>query len=190
MCLGPTQHACSRDIQGAQYCDISPFKKSMCTDDKSTTSSKESISMYLTYVPQVHIHENREPTYKLSFVGGLTVRPLLVLFLLVFVSSTISLSVLVCTSVPGGLEGVDSLGTGISSRDVCFAVCFSATGFRCIRLRRNSEPLVVLTTYDRGSSSLSLTEAVVQVFEDGLYTATACPDDKSSSSLLCHCPCC
>ena len=100
MCSIQTQHACSRDIQGAQYCDISPFKqKSMCTDDKSTTSSKESISMYLTYVPQVHIHENREPTYKLSFVGGLTVRPLLVLFMLVFVSSTISLSVLVCTSV-------------------------------------------------------------------------------------------
>ena len=107
--------------------------------------------------------------------------------MLVFVSSTVSLSVIVCASVEGGLEGVDSLGTGISSGDVFFAVCFSATGFRCIRLRRNSEPLVVLTTYDRGSSSLSLT--VVQVFEDGLYTATACPDDKSSSSLLCLCPC-
>ena len=118
------------------------------------------------------------------------VRPLLVLFMLVFVSSTVSLSVLVCGSVEGGLEGVNSLGTVISPGDVCFAVCFSATGFRCIRLRRNSESLVVLTTYDRGSSSLSLTSAVVQVFDDGLYTATACPDDKSSCSLLCLCPCC
>ena len=142
MCLVLTQHACSRDIQGAQYCDILSFKKSMCSDDKSTTSSKESISMYLSYIPQVHIHENREPTYKSSLVGGLTVRPQLVLFMLEFLSSTISLSILVCTSVQGGLEGVDSLGTGISSGDVCFAVCFSATGFRCIRLRRNSEPLV------------------------------------------------
>ena len=112
--------------------------------------------------------------------------------MLVFVSSTVSLSVLVCASVEGGLEGVqlDSLGTSISSGDVCFAVCFSATGFRFIRLRRNSEPLAVLTTHDRGSSSLFLTSAMVQVFEDGLYTATACPDDKSSSSLLCLCPCC
>ena len=110
--------------------------------------------------------------------------------MLVSVSSTVSLSVLVCTSIEGCLEGVDSLGTGISSGDVCFAVCFSSTGLRCIRLRRTSEPLLVLTTYDRGSSSLSLTSAVVQVFDDGLYTATACPDDKSPSSLLCLCPCC
>ena len=64
---------------------------------------------------------------------------------------------LVCGSIEGDLEGVVSLGTGMSSGGVCFAVCFSATGFRCIRLRSNSEPLVVLTTYDRGSSSLSLT---------------------------------
>ena len=110
--------------------------------------------------------------------------------MLVVESSTFSLCLLVCASVGGGLEGVDSLGTGISSGDICFAVCFSATGFRCIRLRRNSEPLVVLTAYDRGSSSLSSTSAVVQVFDDGLYTATACPDDKSFSSLLCLCPCC
>ena len=89
-------------------------------------------------VLQVHIYENREPKYKLSFVGGLTVLPLLVLFMLVFVSSTVSLSVLVLASVEGDLEGVDSLGIGISSGDVCFAVCFSASGFRCIRLRRNS----------------------------------------------------
>ena len=41
------------------------------------------------------------------------VRPLLVLFMLVFVSSTVSLPVLVCASVEGGLEGVDSLGTGM-----------------------------------------------------------------------------
>ena len=34
------------------------------------------------------------------------------------------------------------------------------------------------------SLSLSLTSPVVQLFEDELYTATACPDDKSSSSLL------
>lgn len=79
------------------------------------------------------------------------------------------------------LETDAFLETDISSGVVCFAVCFSATSSRCIRLRRNSEPLVVLTTYDRDSSSLSLTSAVVQVFEDGLYTATSCPDDKSSS---------
>ena len=118
------------------------------------------------------------------------IHPLLVLFMLVFVSSTVSLSVLVCASVEGGLQGVDSLGTSISPGVVCFAVCFSATGFRCIRLHCNSEPVVVFITYDRGSSSLSLTSAVVQVSEDGLYTATACPDDKSSSSLLCLCRCC
>ena len=108
--------------------------------------------------------------------------------MLVFVSSTVSLPMLVCASVEGGLEGVDSLGTGISSGDVCFAVCFSATGFRCTRLRRTIGSFHNIC--DRGSSSLPLTSAVVQVFEDGLYTATACPDDKSSSSLLCLCPCC
>ena len=110
--------------------------------------------------------------------------------MLVFVSSTVSLSILVCASVEGGLEGGDSLETDISSGVVCFVVSFSVTGFRCIRLHCNSESLVVLTTYDCGSSSLSQTSAVVQVLEDGLYTATACPDDKSSSSLLCLCPCC
>ena len=41
------------------------------------------------------VYENREPINKLSFVGGLTIRPLLVLFMLVFVSSTVSLSELV-----------------------------------------------------------------------------------------------
>ena len=116
-----------------------------------------------------------------SFFGGLTIRPLLVLLMLVFVPSTVSLSVFVCASVEGGLEGGGPLETDISSGVVCFAVCFSAAGFSCIRLRRNSKPLVVLTSYDRGSSSLSLTSAAVQVFEDGLYTATACHDDKSSS---------
>ena len=82
--------------------------------------------------------------------------------MLVFVSSTVSLSVFVCASVEGGLEGGGPLETDISSGVICFAVCFSAAGFSCIRLRRNSEPLVVLTTYDRGSSSLSLTSAAVQ----------------------------
>ena len=121
---------------------------------------------------------------KLSFVGGFTIRPLLVLFMLVSsTSSTLSLSVLVCAAVGGGLEGGGYVETYLVSRAVCFIVHFSVyTGFRGIRLRRNSEPLAVLTTYH--PACLSLTSPVIHVFEDGLYTATACPDDKSSSSLL------
>ena len=86
---------------------------------------------------------------KLSFVGGFTIRPLLVLFMLVSsISSTISLSVLVCAAVEGGLEGGGSVERYISSGAVCFIVRFSVyTGFRDIWLRRNSEPLAVLTTY-------------------------------------------
>ena len=68
--------------------------------------------------------------------------------MLVSVSSTVSLSVLVCATVEGGLEGDGSVETYISSGAVCFIVRFSAyTGFRGIPLRRNSESLAVFTTY-------------------------------------------
>ena len=76
---------------------------------------------------------------KLSFVGGFTLRPLLVLFMLVSsISSTVSLSVLVCEAVEGGLEGGGCVETYHFSGAVCFIVRFSVyTGFRGIRWRPN-----------------------------------------------------
>ena len=60
---------------------------------------------------------------KLSFVGGFTIRPLLVLFMLVSsTSSTVSLSVLVCAAVEGGLEGGGCVETYLVSGAVCFIV--------------------------------------------------------------------
>ena len=67
----------------------------MNTYDKATTSSKESKLMSSTWVQLVQIYENREPINKLCFVGNLTIRPPLVLFMLVPV----------CSAVEGGLEG-------------------------------------------------------------------------------------
>ena len=56
-------------------------------------------------------------------------------------------------------------------------------GFRWTRMRRNSEPLGVLTTYDQGSSHFLVTFAGLHTLDRVSYMATVCPGIGSCRSL-------